>query len=55
MEKVEAKKQVQREVNLEGEFPEVVRPTKTVRVGSHYRRPPAKRSIPSEPQEDILE
>jgi len=45
---VEAKKQRQREVDLEGEQPEIVRPTRTVRVSSYYRKPPAKPSIPLE-------
>lgn len=47
---VEVKKQAQREVDLEGELPEIMRPTKTVRVASHYRKPPTREisSIPLE-------
>jgi hypothetical protein len=54
MSEVEAKKQFQREVDLEGELPEVVHPTKTVRVSQHYRHPPT-RPMPSTPSEPIEE
>ena len=45
---VKAEKQSQREVDLEGEQPEIVKPTRTVRVSGYYRKPRSKPSVPLE-------